>query len=229
MDTPKKIKEFKEALIAKGVERKKLKTEANKGKTETGGEEEEVKKENPPPPDDDIENGLAQGKELLTGYVWTLLNPLSKLVLYRFSPSRASINATMLLDGFVGNLMTDAYPGYNEAVAEADGKIDHSKCMSHARREIRDSRPAKGEDLVLERILKLIGWLYKIEADNKDLTAEKLKTVREKSSVRILVMLKRYIEYNIGNYAPKEAPRKAMQYILIIGRDYQLTRIYLTH
>lgn len=212
LDTPKKIKEFKDALVAKGVERKKLKIEAtNQTEADSNNNGKSQKEELP---DEDIENGLAQGKEVLTGYVWTMLNPLSKLVVYRFSPSRASINATLMLEGFEGNLMTDAYQGYNEAVTEAGGKIDHSKCLSHARREIIEARPAKGQDPVLERIIKLIGWLYKIEADNKGLTAEELKKIREKSSARILELIKRYIEFKIGNYAPKEAPRKAMQYIL---------------
>ena len=208
LDTPKKLKAFKDELIAKGVESKRMRIAAKEPP------EAENKKEASSPLNEDVENRLAQGKRILSGYVWTMVNPLSKLVIYRFSPSRATVNATLLLEGFEGNLMTDAYQGYNEAVMLAAGKIDHSKCLAHARREIMEARPVKGQDLALERILKLIGWLYKIEADNKGLSAEELKKVREKSSARILVILKGYIEMKIGNYAPKEAPRKAMQYCL---------------
>lgn len=221
LDSPKKIAAFRAELQAKGVALEKLKLETvgkdkakeqntldNQSNTTSDVEEVDLLSDNV--------TGSTKNKVIITGYVWAMVNPLAKLAMYKYSPSRCSINPKLMLEGVKEplNLLTDAYAGYNAVVEDSNGRIEHSKCWSHARREIRDACPATGSDYILERIKKLIDWLFKIERDNKGLSAEDLMTVRQKRSNRILAMIKNYIESKITCYAPKEAPRKAMQYIL---------------
>jgi len=221
LDSPQRIAAFKAELQNKGAVLEKLKLE-KLGKATAKEQNKVDNQEDRKSSEEEVAllggnvTGSAKNKVIITGYVWAMVNPLAKLAMYKFSPSRSSVNPKLMLEGVKEplNLLTDAYAGYNGVVEDSNGIIEHSKCWSHARREIRDACPAGGSDYILERIRKLIDWLFKIERDNKGLSPEELMAVRQKKSNRILAMIKNYIESKITCYAPKEAPRKAMQYIL---------------
>jgi hypothetical protein len=54
--------------------------------------------------DDDDEDALplsmSKGKVLIKGQMWILYNAATKLVLFAFSPTRATVNAVKLLGGY---------------------------------------------------------------------------------------------------------------------------------
>ncbi|MGH7239059.1 MAG: IS66 family transposase [Candidatus Saccharimonadales bacterium] len=157
--------------------------------------------------------GVAKGKVVLKGYMWTLLNATVGLVSFQYSPSRATINALLMLSGYKGMLMADAYTAYRRLAKESRDAIILLSCWAHARRRILESQDPKFRDPVVTEIIRRIGKLYEIEGEIKGLSPRKKKRVRKRSK-KLLRALKKYLEKVINKYAPKEAVRIAIQYML---------------
>jgi hypothetical protein len=86
-------------------------------------------------------------------------------------PSVAA-NATRLLDGYCGYLMTDDYAGYN-ALGAQDG-VERLGCWAHARRKFVEAQKVqpKGKTGRADIALKLISKLYGIEIAFKESSDE---------------------------------------------------------
>ena len=205
LDTPAKVMDFKVALNG----REDIYLKGTKGSdTETSmacPEDEDMEAE--------ITAGVARGKVILIGQMWTLLNATAGLVMFQYRPSRATINAVEMLSGYKGMLMADAYTAYRRLAKLSGDAIILLSCWSHARRKILESQDPKLRDPVVKEVIRRIGALYEIERTIKGLSPRKQKRVRKRSIGKLRV-LKKYMESKIDEYAPKEAVRIALQYCL---------------
>ena len=151
-------------------------------------------------------------------YMWVQVGgPLGKpVVLFDFDPSRSGAVPVRLLAGYRGYLMTDGYKGYNELVRTEE--IQHLACWAHARRNFVDAARVqpKGKRGRADEAIELIGKLYKIERDHKNVPdAERLKA-RQEHSLPVLKKLQTWLEKTLVAVPPKSALGSAAAYL----RDY---------
>ena len=163
--------------------------------------------------EEELATGSSKKKIVLKGQMWTLLNPATGLVMFEYCPSRATINALLMLSGYKGLLMADAYTAYRRLARLSPKTIVLLSCWAHARRRVLESQDPKYTDPVVTEISRRIGALYRIEKEIKGLSPAKKKKIRKRSR-KLLRSLKAYMEVVIENYAPKEAVRVAIQYCL---------------
>jgi transposase len=131
-------------------------------------------------------------------YVWVRTGSVHSqgppIVLYHYSPNRSADVAKTLLGDFCGTLQTDDYAAYASALKGREG-IRHVLCWDHARRYFWDAFQQIGKDkranTTADRVLKLIGKLYKIEARTKELEDEARQVIRQAESLPILEEIRR--------------------------------------
>lgn len=215
MDTPSHIDAFRAELKKREEEMLKKNGEVKvKGK---GRNKETVDDQEEGDDDRDMElelkAGIKKGKIVMRGQMWVLLNMARGLVLFEYSPSRETINARLMLDGYAGPLMADAYTAYKGAAKKANGDIDLLNCWSHARRLFRDAYDRKNPDPVITELLLRIARLYEIETEIKGSSPPRKKRIR-KRSIKQLLRMKKYLDAKVQQYAPKEPMAKAIQYVM---------------
>jgi|688.fasta_scaffold156382_3 transposase/uncharacterized coiled-coil protein SlyX len=144
------------------------------------------------------------------GYYWVYHAPISKLVMFDYSPTRSSSAALPVLSNFKGYLQTDGYAGY-----KAYGKkttLTHLGCWAHARREFdrsRDNDKQRAEYVLLE-----IQKLYAIERRAKEgkLNTEQIKELRLKESLPVINELGKWMFAQMKLTLPKSQIGKALAY-----------------
>jgi transposase len=211
LDTPVKIAAFRTALMEQGNQALRFlpanaAVEQLKKQTICTGEQPDEREQ-------ELEKGLSKAKIAVKGQMWALLNPAAKLVLFEFSPSRATINAVLLLKDYQGLLMADAYSGYIRLAKLMGINITLLSCWAHARRYFLESQNPEHPDPVVREIIHRIDGLYHIEKQVKGRAPRKKKRARKRSSA-ILRALKIYLDEKIQLYAPKEAVAVAIQHCL---------------
>lgn len=130
-----------------------------------------------------VQTSEKEGK-LHTGYFWAIHSP-PNLVYYHYAQTRAAEVPLTLFEGFEGYLQTDLYCGYNEVFLP--DKVTRLGCMAHVRRKLIDVQAAKHDGA--NKLLKLIGELYKVEQAAKRLSPEECFTTRQSRSKEILAKL----------------------------------------
>jgi len=83
----------------------------------------------------DIAVGTAKRKVVLRGQIWTLINPASKLVLFEYSPTRATVNAMLLLGDWRGLLLSDCFSVYQKLAKLYGIDVTLPACWAHVRRK----------------------------------------------------------------------------------------------
>ena len=210
LDTPANIAAVRASLDAEAIELgleppvATGKTTARRPKTSNSDEQDD---------NEALALNMSKGKVLIKGQMWILYNAASKLVLFAFSPTRATVNALKLLGNFKGLLMADAYTVYQRIARLTGIDMVLLTCWAHARRKYLESYDHAQPDPVVKEVLIRIGELYKIEKDIKDRSPED-KLHARKQSILILQSLKLYLLEQLPRYAPKEAVAQAIQYSL---------------
>jgi transposase len=144
------------------------------------------------------------------GYYWVYHAPISKLVIFNYSPTRASSAALPVLQNFKGYLQTDGYAGYNAYGKKSD--ITHLGCWAHARREFEkalDNDKQKAQHALVE-----IQKLYAVErkAKEQNCNPEQIKELRLKQSLPIMNELGKWMFLQIKLTLPKSQIGKALAY-----------------
>lgn len=144
------------------------------------------------------------------GYYWVYHAPISKLVMFNYSPTRASSAALPVLENFKGYLQTDGYAGYKAYGNKSD--VTHLGCWAHARREF--ERALDHDKNKTQYILVQIQKLYAVErkAKEQNLTPKQIKELRLKESLPIINELGKYIFAQIKLTLPKSQIGKAFAY-----------------
>jgi transposase len=154
-----------------------------------------------------------------TAYMWAYARGVFDAepgVVYDFCTGRGSQYPYAFLGQWSGTLVRDGYIGYEKALL-LDGRFD-SGCMAHSRRKFDELFKANASPVAAQAIQR-IAWLYRIEADARDLTAEqRLKMRHERSrplceELHIWLQLERRrvpdgsgianaIDYSLNRWAP---------------------------
>ncbi|MGL4584513.1 MAG: IS66 family transposase, partial [Flavobacterium sp.] len=144
------------------------------------------------------------------GYYWVYHAPISKLVMFNYSPTRSGSAALPVLENFKGYLQTDGYSGYLAYGAKSG--VTHLGCWAHARREF--ERALDNDKTKAQYVLVEIQKLYAVErkAKEQNLTPEQIKELRLKESLPIVNELGKYMFAQIKLTLPKSQIGKAFAY-----------------
>ncbi|WP_158964099.1 IS66 family transposase [Myroides fluvii] len=144
------------------------------------------------------------------GYYWVYHAPISKLVMFNYSPTRASSAALPILENFKGYLQTDGYSGYKAYGNKSD--VTHLGCWAHARREF--ERALDNDKIRAQHVLVEIQKLYAVEkkAKEQNLAPDQIKELRLKESLPIINELGKYMFAQMKLTLPKSQIGKAFAY-----------------
>ena len=155
---------------------------------------------------------------------------LPKIVIYRYSPTRAGANAVKLLADFEGTyLVCDGYQGYNAVVKFHEGLI-RCGCWAHLRRKMVDAIPTKGgEEIPGSPAIEgrnIIDKLFLVESILSEKTPEERTRIRKELEVPILKSFWEWLDKqkpvngsrfaSAVNYARNQKP--VMENYLLDGR-----------
>ena len=105
-------------------------------------------------------------KQCRKGRVWCYLGDgLHPYIVYDYTPDWSRAGPAGWLDGYRGYLQADGYGGYYGIYAGGD--VTEVACWAHARRKSYDAQDSDGRRSA--EMLSLIGKLYKIEREAKEL------------------------------------------------------------
>jgi transposase len=144
------------------------------------------------------------------GYMWTFRT--TKLIAYKFSPSRSGATPKQVLGGTTGTLVVDAYTGYNPVV-DVDGRV-RAGCLAHVRRKFFDALANAPEAQIA---LDLILDVYRVEhlATEQGITRSKAHALlRDTESRAAMAKLHTWLTAQDGVHLPKGPMGKAVAYAL---------------
>lgn len=144
------------------------------------------------------------------GYYWVYHAPISKLVMFNYSPTRSGSAALPILENFKGYLQTDGYSGYKAYGNKSE--VTHLGCWAHARREF--ERALDNDKTKAQYVLVQIQKLYAVErkAKEQNLTSEQIKELRLEQSLPIINELGKYMFAQMKLVLPKSQIGKAFAY-----------------
>jgi len=153
-------------------------------------------------------------------WMWVIRGgpPGQIVILFEYDPSRSGEVPKRLLPDFQGILQTDGYSGYAQLCRE--NNIIRIGCWDHARRKFVDavkaagSKRQPGKATKADVALGMIGKLYRIERQIKDMDTDEKYRQRQLLSVPVLDDLKTWLEKNIPKVMKGSLTRKAMDYCL---------------
>lgn len=146
------------------------------------------------------------------GYHWVYYDPVRKLVLFNYQPSRGREGPDEMLENFCGYLQTDGYAAYNNLKNQA--QIQHLACMAHARRKFEHAKD--NEPVFVGEIMKMFRDLYAIEhqAKEENLSCDEIKALRVLKANKILKEMKTWLDDKLLTVPPKSAFGVAVAYTL---------------
>ena len=143
-------------------------------------------------------------------------------VVYDFCTGRGGQFPFQFLDGWTGTLVRDGYIGYAKALL-LDDRFD-AGCMAHSRRKFDELVKANASPVAAQAIQR-IAWLYRIEADAKDLTTEQRLLMRQLRSQPLCDELHIWLRLERQRVPDGSGIAKAIDYSL--NRWAALTRFLL--
>jgi hypothetical protein len=150
------------------------------------------------------------------GYMWVYLScdPENRYVLFEYSDSRGSHVVNTRLEKFEGILQNDGYSGYNDLRAKKN--VTNVGCFAHCRRKFTDvikasSDGAQGRAHI---ILNIIGRLYAVEREAKEMSQKERYELRQAKAKPILEELHNMLKNAKPKTPPKSKLGMAIQYAL---------------
>jgi transposase len=134
---------------------------------------------------------------------------------FHYNPSHSGEVAAQILKGYKGAVQTDGYGGYD--FLDSWSGVIHAGCWSHARRKFTEVVKAVGKKKIstkAEKALRLIGKLYQIEREARDLelSEEQLLAKRQEESKPVVERYELFIKENVGRVIPMSLFGKAILY-----------------
>jgi transposase len=160
-----------------------------------------------------------------TAYMWAYARGVFDAepgVVYDFCTGRGSQYPYNFLGAWTGTLVRDGYIGYEKALLLED-RFD-AGCMAHSRRKFDELFKANASPVATQAIQR-IAWLYRIEADARDLTAEQRLKMRQDRSRPLCEELHLWLQLERSRVPEGSGIAKAIDYSL--NRWAALTRFLL--
>ena len=149
-----------------------------------------------------------------TAYMWAYargaFDPLPGVV-YNFCPGRGAKYPFQFLTGWSGTLVRDAFPGYEKALLLQDRQ--DAGCIAHSRRKFDELFKANASPVAAQAIQR-IAWLYRIEADARDLTTEQRLLMRQQRSRPLCEELHTWLQLERRRVPDGSAIARAIDYSL---------------
>lgn len=153
---------------------------------------------------------LRDGKTT-TGWLWALSRPGGD-VIFEWRLSRRHEEAERLLGEYCGVLHSDGYEGY-AAYARAHPHVEWAGCWAHARRRFIEA--AAERPRTAERVLRLIGELYALEAQwDEQQVGDRRAALRQEHFARPLARLRRLVVALQKRVLPRSGLGQACTYLL---------------
>ena len=147
-------------------------------------------------------------------YVGDEANPYN---VFDFTLNRGREGPKEFLKDYTEILLADAYGGYNGVVA--GNAITRAGCWSHARRKFIDAEKTAPE--IAREAVRLIGALFAVEKQSKELAAEQRLALRQTQSQPVLTQLREKLLGWKEQLLPKHPMAEAVNYTL--GQWEELT------
>ena len=156
-----------------------------------------------------IQDGNVPGR-CHTGYLWGVYAPRTKLVWFRYAPSRAGAVAKEIFTPFQGTLQTDAYAGYNPVLLP--DTVERIACLAHVRRKFIEAENTAPKEAAT--VLKLIAELYRLDKGWQKFGELERGRRREAESLPVLQKLESYLRDLSLRTLPKAKLMEAIGYTL---------------
>jgi len=112
-------------------------------------------------------------------------------VIYEFSENRSGENVKTFLKDWKGRLVCDYYSGYQNLFGD-DKAIIEIGCLVHARRRFNDLYEANKSEIA-HQALVMIGFLYDVEHEARDMTPEDRWRIRQQKVKPILRKMRAWL------------------------------------
>jgi transposase len=142
--------------------------------------------------------------------------PEKQVFRYHYHPSRGSVVALDLLDGFKGTVMSDDWSVYAKVCEQL--QLTHIACNDHARRKFKDAEkevPQKKKSQVPSKADVALSYyrkLYAIEREIKGLSIDEKTAIRQEKSIPIWSAFIAWMEKHLNQVTPESKFGKALHY-----------------
>jgi len=148
-------------------------------------------------------------KQCRKGRIWCYLGDAANpYTVYDYTPNRARAGPAQWLKEYRGYLQADAYGGYDGIYA--GGAVIEVACWAHARRKFYDAQDSDGRRSA--EMLALIGKLYAVERQAKDLDDAARQALRQAQSVPVLEQIAAWLAAEGEIILPKSPMGQAITY-----------------
>lgn len=153
------------------------------------------------------------GRPSARGYLWVYIGD-QKGAVFDFTETRSRAGPLAFLGGYAGYVQADAYGGYDVLFRPLPDGTDSPRrevgCWAHARRKFYDAR--LDDRSRCTEMLALIGKLYDVEREAKDVDADVRRAMRQERSVPILEAIETKLQTWSIELLPKSTVGQAVAY-----------------
>jgi len=173
-------------------------------------------------------------KDTQKGYMWVVRGgPPDKIVYrYHYDPTRSSDVAKLLLDGFTGYLMSDAYSAYKTLTESKTEGITNVFCWAHSRRRFVEAAKVQKKAGTAHEAVGMIKHLYIIEKklrgqlEQGEITVEQFSEKRKELVKPQLKKIHQWLKKKALIIPPKTLVGEAIHYTL---NNWEPLERYIEH
>jgi hypothetical protein len=148
-------------------------------------------------------------KQCRKGRIWCYLgDEQHPYTVYDYTPNRQRDGPAKWLAGYEGYLQADAYGGYDGVFHSQN--VTEVACWAHARRKFYDAQDS--DERRSTQMLALVGQLYQIERESKELSDALRLAVRLERSVPVLEKIKSWLDTEQEIVLPRSPMAAAITY-----------------
>jgi len=138
-----------------------------------------------------FEKAIAAGKPSIKANFWGYYASRLPVVAFDFTVSRHRDGPDDVLSDFEGTVLGDCWSGFQKIDVRSDSRITFAACWAHARRKIDECRGAF--PIQVAKLESLIGMLYDVEDQIKDLDEVERYQRRQSLSRHLLGLIDEYL------------------------------------
>lgn len=148
-------------------------------------------------------------KQCRRGRIWCYLGDAANpYTVYDYTPSRQRAGPAEWLQGYEGYLQADAYGGYDGIFHTQN--VTEVACWAHARRKFYDAQDSDRERAA--EMLTLIGKLYAVEREAKEVDDAARLALRQERSAGVLTRIKAWLDAEQQVVLPRSPMATAITY-----------------
>jgi transposase len=157
------------------------------------------------------------------GYLWVYHDPIRRIVLFDYRPSRSHQGPSEFLKNFKGTLQVDGYEGYADIITK--NSLTHAACMDHVRR--RFEKALSFDKVRAAHALDTMKQWYMVEreARERNLTFDERLALRKEKVTASMAAFKTWMQQQLAEVLPKSPIGVALQYAL---NQWEFFTPYLT-